>query len=625
MIVCLVGAISDWHEESRVQDTTKQQSVSSSESDDLFLADRDASATPTSKLQSPALSRGIMSPTGSVMSFRAGSFRTKNTGSASSTGKGAPSSLNGLRSPLNQVLGNSTPMANKVLSRVGSQSTTFTYDTHKTPGQESSESETHSQTSVKHEPEITLFDFVKRSFLKSDFLVKPIAKPPLRRRKVFKDLHPRVPTNKTHWHDTIFNGRLKVLANKAKDHLHQTEGLKYLAKHQKNSFHCRIVKEKELKYLPEVVAAYPGRPNSILMVAPMNKKMSVHKINDFTSELRHLQTSTLCVRDMIEPYDVKEFFDMVKMTLPLALISKKNRMLTTLCLSRVNLGPESISYLIESILMNENCNLKHLFCKSNNLGDTGAIRIAKCLSQVNTTTQDRYGVARTLISLWLGQNEIHDKGAAALGNAVANHPSLEHLDLSGNRITDRGAEAMSIIVHENAILKQLNLADNQVLGYGNDAFDRAVRKDDAVADSLTVISGTKERPRVACRPRSAKSRWSGAIIKDSNLYLTDSIKEEYKHEDATQHRTRKEIDKEKLLSKRDTAVEGHISLNVQKAMKLEDRRKEMWDSTLVAHASKSQEGQMAQKLITEIGKQLVRLEHQLVNVEKVRFRFLSSN
>lgn len=30
------------------------------------------------------------------------------------------------------------------------------------------------------------------------------------------------------------------------------------------------------RFLPQVVAAYPGRPKSILLVAPMNEAMSTH-------------------------------------------------------------------------------------------------------------------------------------------------------------------------------------------------------------------------------------------------------------------------------------------------------------------------------------------------------------
>ena len=68
--------------------------------------------------------------------------------------------------------------------------------------------------------------------------------------------------------------------------------------------------------------------------------------------------------------------------------------------------------------------LKHLYCKSTLLGDHGAAQIARCLivsagSASGLSRPGQRGIALTLKSLWLEQNEIHDDGAAALSAAVA--------------------------------------------------------------------------------------------------------------------------------------------------------------------------------------------------------------
>jgi hypothetical protein len=417
----------------------------------------------------------------------------------------------------------------------------------------------------------------------------------------------------------VVGTRLKILKHKAERFMKRSVVLKNLATKQKVlhnvDFSCRVVEERELKYLPAVVSANPGRPRSILLVAPMNESMN-SKVKDLSSELRHLQTSTICVRDIMGPIHVKDLCDMVKTFLPIALNTKGAKTLTTLCLSRVYLGPDTIDHFIQSILKSAECGLRHLYCLSNNLGDAGATRIAQCLSQVDSDSRARIGVAQCLVSLCLEQNEIQDKGAAALGEAVADHPSLEHLDLRGNLITDKGAEAMSVIVCKNATLRQLNFSDNQILGAGNDAFDRALRRPDAMADRLTVVSGTQARPRLACRPKSAKPFCLQNYLEHSRRMPVLKKKKAFSEKEGGKV-SNKELARQ-LFSDREIVCGDNLLLERRKAQKTEDGRNHLIKYGLLAHATKTQDSHNAMRFITEMGKTTKRLQDTMANIEKVR-------
>jgi hypothetical protein len=482
-------------------------------------------------------------------------------------------------------------------------------------------------SSICEETGASLCDFVKPRFLNSDFLVSPLSKRTLFSLKARVDKHPLTKpknelTNTLKRTNTLVGIRLKTMKQKATNWMQKSVNLKKLATKQKAlhniEFNCRIIEEKELKYLPIVVAAHPGRPRSILLVAPMNQHMNSKEVRYLSSELRHLQTSTVCVRDMTEPIHVKDLCDTIKTLLPMVLNTKGAKSLTTLCLSRVFLGPETMSYFTQSILKSAACRLKHLYCLSNSLGDAGAIQIAQCLSQVDTASRARIGVASCLVSLSLEQNEIRDKGAAALGEAVADHPCLEQLNLRGNLITDKGAAAMSVIVHKNATLTQLNFSDNRVIGAGNDAFDRALRRPDSMAERLTVVSGTLARPRLACRPKSAKP-FSSQRYPQHSVDISHHSTESNTHKCLQDGRrgSKQEMDRQ-LFSDREHACEEHRVLERRKAQKREDGRNHLIKSSLLEHANKTQDSQNAIKFITEMGKTIKRMQIAIETIEKVR-------
>ena len=527
------------------------------------------------------------------------------------------------------------------------------------------------QSPQVHEKEVTITDFFKKSFMESNFMAKPLTKPDFRRQIRYKELIPSPPLKRQsackhidqfaplqpRWNLSLSltakHARLQARAQKAKDFLQKTQALKKVrikqSKRQLVDFHCRIAEESDLRFLPQVVAANPGWPKSILIVSPMNETMSIHQTKDLTAEMRHLQTSTLCVRDMLDPLDVEDLFETVKTSMPMALQTTGTRLLTNLCLVRVILGPSTISYLCQSILEGEHCRLKHLFCKSNNLGDLGATKIARSLSKQDSTSKVRNGVASTLVSLWLDQNEIHDKGATDLGNAIAEHPTLEIVSLSKNHITDKGAVAMTVVVKKNSTLKQLNLTDNLIVGPGNDALHQASRESDAVAENLTIICGTQIQPRVPCRARYPQvesqvdsSGRSPNIVKaqapapcvvgetsvehrDVNQKPIDNTIPQSPvplRAEATSYCTKEEkqkpIDKGQLYSKRDKLLEESKVLDKRKTKKREEVRNQRISAVLIEHAGKMQDNLNSKRFISDIAKNLSKLHNSLETIKKVK-------
>jgi hypothetical protein len=592
----------------------KLESDSKHESDSKYESD--------SKHESdgPNPSSPVLSPVSNMEDTQKSADRTRALNVA---GNQSPSDGSAKESPISRRL-----------NRVGSSHSRFTVDSQIKSQTEQTYEATYEDSDIEEQTGASIGDFVKPRFLNSNFLNEVsakhirtrfkgnVAKDPLIKPK--SDLGELISMRnrmsaQLALASRVVGTRMKILKHKAGRFLKKSVPLKTLATKQKVlhnvDFSCRVVEERELKYLPAVVSAYPGRPRSILLVAPMNESMS-SKVKDLSSELRHLTTSTICVRDMMEPIHVKDLCDMIKTFLPIALNTKGARTLTTLCLSRVFLGPDTIDHFIQSILKSAECGLRHLYCLSNNLGDAGAIQIAQCLSQVETDSRARIGVAQCLVSLCLEQNEIQDKGAAALGEAVADHPSLEHLDLRGNLITDKGAEAMSVIVCKNATLRQLNFSDNQILGAGNDAFDRALRRPDAMADKLTVVSGTQARPRLACRPKSAKPFCLQNYLEHSRRTPVLKKKKAFLEKESGKY-SNKELPRQ-LFSDREIACGDNLLLERRKAQKTEDGRDHLIKSGLLTHATKTQDSHNAIRFITEMGKNMKKLQDTMENIEKVR-------
>ena len=97
---------------------------------------------------------------------------------------------------------------------------------------------------------------------------------------------------------------------------------------------------------------------------------------------------------------------------------------------------------------------QYLSLGENQIGDEGAKAIGKTL-QTNTSLQ----------FLNLDDNQIGNEGAKAIGKALQTNTSLLNLDLSGNQIGNEGAIAIGKGLQTNTSLQYLYLNRNQL---GND-------------------------------------------------------------------------------------------------------------------------------------------------------------
>ena len=95
--------------------------------------------------------------------------------------------------------------------------------------------------------------------------------------------------------------------------------------------------------------------------------------------------------------------------------------------------------------------LKELKLVNNQIGDKGAALIADALKK-NTT----------LKKLYLGKNKIGDEGAALIADALKKNTTLTALGLYGNQIGDEGASALADALKKNTTLTSLGLYDNQI-------------------------------------------------------------------------------------------------------------------------------------------------------------------
>lgn len=110
-------------------------------------------------------------------------------------------------------------------------------------------------------------------------------------------------------------------------------------------------------------------------------------------------------------------------------------------------------------------NLVDLRMCYNQIGDAGAIALAKALPQVPE-----------LVTLKVWLNVIGDSGAAAIAEAVTHLPKLETIELDRNHIGDLGAAAIAEALRRVPKLKRLVLSCNQIGDDGGRAFAK-VRPD----------------------------------------------------------------------------------------------------------------------------------------------------
>ncbi|EOD08957.1 hypothetical protein EMIHUDRAFT_248848 [Emiliania huxleyi CCMP1516] len=138
---------------------------------------------------------------------------------------------------------------------------------------------------------------------------------------------------------------------------------------------------------------------------------------------------------------------------------------TSLDLDERGLGPASATVIAS--LIAGNGVLQELYIGDNHIGDKGAAAIADALRGNGgaKALASALRVNAVLTNLNLGDNEISDEGAASIeGATLCANGVLNKLDVSRNEIGPTGAAAIADALKGNAVLTTLELAHNNKIG-----------------------------------------------------------------------------------------------------------------------------------------------------------------
>jgi len=128
---------------------------------------------------------------------------------------------------------------------------------------------------------------------------------------------------------------------------------------------------------------------------------------------------------------------------------KKNQDVTNLCIGSCNIGDEGAIALAKALKDNETLLKLEIHC--NSIGDEGAEALTEML-KVNTT----------LKTLNLYGNKIGDEGAKALANALKVNKTLTHFYIGCNNIGDVGADNIADMLKVNRTLNLLDIHSNKI-------------------------------------------------------------------------------------------------------------------------------------------------------------------
>ena len=128
---------------------------------------------------------------------------------------------------------------------------------------------------------------------------------------------------------------------------------------------------------------------------------------------------------------------------------KKNQDVTNLCIGSCNIGDEGAIALAKALKDNETLLKLEIHC--NSIGDEGAEALSEML-KVNTT----------LKTLNLYGNKIGDEGAKALANALKVNKTLTHFYIGCNNIGDVGADNIADMLKVNRTLNLLDIHSNKI-------------------------------------------------------------------------------------------------------------------------------------------------------------------
>ena len=135
---------------------------------------------------------------------------------------------------------------------------------------------------------------------------------------------------------------------------------------------------------------------------------------------------------------------------------KKNQDVTNLCIGSCNIGNEGAIALAKALKDNETLLKLEIHC--NSIGDEGAEALSEML-KVNTT----------LKTLNLYGNKIGDEGAKALAESLEVNKTLTHFYIGCNNIGDIGAEDLAKSLKVNRTLNLLDIHSNKI---GNDGMEK---------------------------------------------------------------------------------------------------------------------------------------------------------
>ncbi|CAF0793375.1 unnamed protein product [Adineta steineri] len=128
-----------------------------------------------------------------------------------------------------------------------------------------------------------------------------------------------------------------------------------------------------------------------------------------------------------------------------------------------NLTDDDMDIVAYYFLQN-NTTLTQLYLWNNQIGDKGAQALGEALQKNTTLTQ-----------INLSDNGIGDEGAQALGQALQKSITLTQLNLSKNQIGYKGGQALGEALQRNTTLTQLNLHNNQIGDKGTQALGEALQ------------------------------------------------------------------------------------------------------------------------------------------------------
>jgi len=178
----------------------------------------------------------------------------------------------------------------------------------------------------------------------------------------------------------------------------------------------------------------------------------------------------------------------------------------------------------------KNTTLKELNLRRNKINLKGIEQLADALKENN----------KTIVVLYLGDNNIGDEGAKCIADVLAVNKSLQDIDLSSNNINLEGAKYLADALKENDTLKELAIDKNNI-GNGGAAklaealqFNHSIKTLELDFNNISVHDDPMMREMAMLQSfTEMKDHLNSALKeKESALKVNASMKAELKEKDA---------------------------------------------------------------------------------------------